>query len=122
MDTSVISTRGLTKAFGSRLAVDDLSFDVHGGRVTGFLGPNGAGKTTTMRLILGLAHPTSGTAAVFGRPYVELDRPVWRVGGRPRRRVVPSPPQCPEPPALACRSGWRPEGTRRRGPRGRGPH
>jgi ABC-2 type transport system ATP-binding protein len=80
METSVISARGLTKAFGTRLAVDGLSFEVQPGRVTGFLGPNGAGKTTTLRMVLGLARPTSGTATVLGRPYPELDRPARRVG------------------------------------------
>ena len=80
METAVISTRGLTKAFGSRLAVDDLSFEVPAGRVTGFLGPNGAGKTTTMRMVLGLARATSGVATVWGRPYAELDQPWRRVG------------------------------------------
>ena len=80
MMTSVISVQGLTKAFGSRLAVDDLSFEVAAGRVTGFLGPNGAGKTTTMRMLLGLARPTSGTATVLGRPYTSLEQP-WRTVG-----------------------------------------
>jgi ABC-2 type transport system ATP-binding protein len=80
METSVIRAQGLTKAFGTRLAVDGLSFEVHPGRVTGFLGPNGAGKTTTLRMVLGLARPTSGTATVLGRPYPELDRPSQRVG------------------------------------------
>jgi ABC-2 type transport system ATP-binding protein len=80
MKTSVISVQDLTKAFGSHLAVDDLSFEVAAGRVTGFLGPNGAGKTTTMRMLLGLARPTSGTATVLGRPYTSLEHP-WRTVG-----------------------------------------
>jgi ABC-2 type transport system ATP-binding protein len=80
MDPSVISAQGLTKAFGTRLAVDGLSFEVHPGRVTGFLGPNGAGKTTTLRMVLGLARSTSGTATILGRPYPELDHPARRVG------------------------------------------
>ena len=80
METSVISARGLTKTFGPRLAVDSLSFEVQPGRVTGFLGPNGAGKTTTLRMVLGLARPTSGTATVLGRPYPQLDHPARRVG------------------------------------------
>ncbi|HEX5089465.1 MAG TPA: ABC transporter ATP-binding protein [Nocardioides sp.] len=71
---------GLTKRFGSLTAVDDLSFTVAPGRVTGFLGPNGAGKTTTLRMLLGLVRPTSGTATIDGRPYVELDRPLSVVG------------------------------------------
>jgi ABC-2 type transport system ATP-binding protein len=76
----VIEVRGLTKRFRKVVAVDDLSFVAHPGRVTGFLGPNGAGKTTTLRAIVGLVHPTDGTTAVLGRRYVELDAPAKRVG------------------------------------------
>jgi ABC-2 type transport system ATP-binding protein len=76
----VIELDGLTKRFGAVTAVDDLSFTVRPGRVTGFLGPNGAGKTTTMRLILGLDLPTSGTALVGGRRYRQLIRPLHQVG------------------------------------------
>ena len=61
-----ISVRGLTKTFGSLRAVDDLTFDVRAGRVTGFLGPNGAGKTTTLRMLLGLVRPTAGEAVIGG--------------------------------------------------------
>jgi len=75
-----LSVRGLSKRFGHVVAVDDLTFDVEGGRVTGFLGPNGAGKTTTLRILLGLVHPTGGQALVHGRPYVELERPAEVVG------------------------------------------
>ena len=64
----MIQVVGLTKRFGSTLAVDDLSFSVEPGRITGFLGPNGAGKSTTMRAILGLVRPTAGRTAVLGRP------------------------------------------------------
>ena len=77
---AVIEVRGLTKAFGTRLAVDDVSFEVGHRRVTGFLGPNGAGKTTTLRMLVGLAAPTSGTATIWGRLYVQLDNPSRRVG------------------------------------------
>src|SRR4051794_35739339 len=77
---NAIEVTGLTKLFGSVTAVRDLSFTIRRGAVTGFLGPNGAGKTTTLRLILGLATPSSGSATIFGRPYAELDRPVERVG------------------------------------------
>ena len=70
----------VTKRFGSVTAVDDLSFTVRPGHVTGFLGPNGAGKTTTMKLILGLDVPTAGRALVAGRPYVQLIRPLRQVG------------------------------------------
>jgi ABC-2 type transport system ATP-binding protein len=76
----VIEVHGLTKRFGSTLAVDDLTFSVKPGTVTGFLGPNGAGKSTTMRAILGLVTPTAGSTTVLGRQYRELDEPVRRVG------------------------------------------
>jgi ABC-2 type transport system ATP-binding protein len=76
----VIEIDGLTKAYRSRVAVDDLTVTIEPGRVTGFLGPNGSGKTTTMRCILGLTRPTSGTATVLGRPYRELAGPMRGVG------------------------------------------
>ena len=76
----LIEVDGLTKRFGPVTAVDDLSFTVRPGHVTGFLGPNGAGKTTTMRIILGLAAPTSGRALVGGRRYDALIRPLREVG------------------------------------------
>jgi ABC-2 type transport system ATP-binding protein len=76
----VIEVEGLTKRFGSTLAVDDLSFSVAPGRITGFLGPNGAGKSTTMRAILGLVKPTSGRTEVLGVQYRDLQQPVRRVG------------------------------------------
>jgi ABC-2 type transport system ATP-binding protein len=77
---AMIEVAGLSKRFGSTLAVDGLSFTVRPGRVTGFLGPNGSGKSTTMRMILGLDHPTRGTATVNGRPYGEIRRPLHEVG------------------------------------------
>jgi ABC-2 type transport system ATP-binding protein len=77
---STISFHKLTKRYGPVLAVDDLSFDVHPGRVTGFLGPNGSGKTTTLRILLGLAAPTSGTATIDGVAYQQLPDPVRQVG------------------------------------------
>ena len=76
----VIEVAGLTKRFGPVTAVDDLSFTVRPGLVTGFLGPNGAGKTTTMRVILGLDAPTSGSALVGGRPYQHIIQPLHEVG------------------------------------------
>jgi ABC-2 type transport system ATP-binding protein len=76
----MIEARGLTKRYGDTLAVDDLSFRVEPGKITGFLGPNGAGKTTTMRLILGLDHPTGGTVTVNGRPFDRLAHPMREVG------------------------------------------
>lgn len=78
--TPVLSATALTKRFGDVTAVSDLSFDLDAGTVVGFLGPNGAGKTTTLRMLLGLARPTSGRALVFGRPFAELVRPAARVG------------------------------------------
>ncbi|CAL9370041.1 Bacitracin transport ATP-binding protein BcrA [Streptomyces sp. enrichment culture] len=75
-----IDVRDLTKEYGARRAVDDLTFTVPPGRVTGFLGPNGAGKSTTMRLVLGLDHPTSGSAGLDGRPYAALREPLRTVG------------------------------------------
>ena len=77
---AAISVHGLTKRFGSVTAVDDLSFDVPPGTITGFIGPNGAGKTTTLRMVLGLVRPTAGVALVDGVPYVRLDRPAHHVG------------------------------------------
>ena len=76
----MIEARGLTKRYGSTLAVDHLDFDILPGRVTGFLGPNGAGKTTTMRLILGLDHPSGGVVTVNRRPYAEHSFPLYEVG------------------------------------------
>jgi ABC-2 type transport system ATP-binding protein len=75
-----VAVRGLTKRFGTVAAVEDLSFEVRPGHVTGFLGPNGAGKSTTMRMVLGLVRPTAGTATVLGLPYASLDRPAMTVG------------------------------------------
>jgi len=76
----MIEAAGLTKRYGSVVAVDDLSFTIRPGVVTGFLGPNGAGKTTTMRLILGLDKPSAGTVTVGGKPYVQLRSPMREVG------------------------------------------
>ncbi|HZZ55483.1 MAG TPA: ATP-binding cassette domain-containing protein, partial [Trebonia sp.] len=76
----MIEVDRLTKRFGPVTAVDDLSFTVRPGTVTGFLGPNGAGKTTTLRVLLGLEAPTSGTALVGGRRYQEFVRPLHQVG------------------------------------------
>jgi ABC-2 type transport system ATP-binding protein len=76
----MIEARHLTKRYGHTVAVDEASFVVRPGRVTGFLGPNGAGKSTTMRMILGLDTPTSGSALVNGQPYRELPDPLRSVG------------------------------------------
>ena len=91
----MIHARNLTKRYGDTLAVDDLSFTVEPGRVTGFLGPNGAGKSTTMRMILGLDAPTSGSVTVNGTAYRNLAAPLRSVGALldpgaadPKRRAV----------------------------------
>jgi ABC-2 type transport system ATP-binding protein len=76
----VVRAESLTKRFGTIVAVDDLSFELEHGTITGFLGPNGAGKTTTLRMLLGLARPTSGRAFVFGQAYAQLADPIHRVG------------------------------------------
>ena len=76
----MIEARGLTKAYGEKTAVDDLSFAVQPGIVTGFLGPNGAGKSTTMRMILGLDAPTSGEVTINGRAYADHPAPLSEVG------------------------------------------
>ncbi|MBY6414213.1 ATP-binding cassette domain-containing protein [Rhodococcus sp. BP-252] len=76
----MIEVTGLTKQYGATKAVDDLTFTVKPGIVTGFLGPNGAGKSTTMRMILGLDRPTSGTALIEGKPYNQLTQPLRTVG------------------------------------------
>lgn len=75
-----IDVRGLTKRYGSVLAVEGVSFSLAPGTITGFLGPNGAGKTTTLRMLLGLAQPTAGEALMFGHHYRELEHPLRRVG------------------------------------------
>ena len=76
----MIEVRGLTKRYGEKVAVNDLTFGVEPGKVTGFLGPNGAGKTTTMRLILGLDYPDAGTVSVDGQRYRGLANPMREVG------------------------------------------
>ena len=78
--SGMIVARGLTKSYGSTVAVQDVSFTVRPGTVTGFLGPNGAGKSTTMRMIIGLDRPDAGQATVNGKPYRELRWPLREVG------------------------------------------
>jgi ABC-2 type transport system ATP-binding protein len=111
---SAIDLRNLTKRYGAVTAVDDVTFSVPSGRVTGFLGPNGAGKTTTMRIVLGLARADGGDALVFGRRYRELEEPARSVGaaleitgfhpGRTARnhlRVAATQAGLPDPAATA---------------------
>ncbi|MEV6023657.1 ATP-binding cassette domain-containing protein [Streptomyces sp. NPDC052036] len=76
----MIELEGLTKRYGEKLAVDDLTFTVRPGVVTGFLGPNGAGKSTTMRMVLGLDHPTAGDVRIDGMHYDQLKDPLTRIG------------------------------------------
>ena len=84
----MIEVTNLTKAYGETLAVDDLTFNVRPGIVTGFHGPNGAGKSTTMRMILGLDAPTSGTATVDGRPLAEHPLPLHSMGALLEAKAV----------------------------------
>jgi ABC-2 type transport system ATP-binding protein len=84
----MIEVNGLTKRYGDKTAVDDLTFTVKPGIVTGFLGPNGAGKSTTMRMIMGLDRPTAGTALVNGLPYARLTAPLHEVGALLEARAV----------------------------------
>ena len=77
----MITAHSLTKRYGATTAVDNLTFEVPPGEVTGFLGPNGSGKSTTMRMIMGLDYPTSGSALINGKPYSELAWPLREVGG-----------------------------------------
>src|SRR4029453_12137720 len=121
-----IEVRGLRKRYGRTVALDDLTFTVPAGRVTGFVGPNGAGKSTTMRIVLGLDAANAGTATVGGRPYRSLRDPLTHVGAlldasaiHPGRRArdhllwlghphgparPPGPPCCACPPPPACRA------------------
>jgi ABC-2 type transport system ATP-binding protein len=84
----MIEVNGLTKRYGDVTAVDDISFVVKPGVVTGFLGPNGAGKSTTMRMILGLDHPTSGTSTVNGLRYAEAPAPLTEMGALLEARAI----------------------------------
>lgn len=85
----MIEVRELSKRFGDALAVDRLTFDVTPGVVTGFLGPNGSGKSTTLRMIVGLDHPTSGTATVHGRRYRDIPAPMREVGALLDAKAAP---------------------------------
>jgi ABC-2 type transport system ATP-binding protein len=84
----MIEARNLSKKYGDKVAVDDLSFSVPPGRVTGFLGPNGAGKSTTMRMLLGLDRPTGGSSTINGKRFAELSRPLHEVGALLESRAV----------------------------------
>jgi len=106
---STIAVKVLTKRYGTVTAVDDLTFQLAPGRITGFLGPNGAGKSTTIRLLLGLARPTAGRATINGHPYAELRDPLRQVGalidpnvfhpgrsGRTALRITARPARIPD--------------------------
>src|SRR5881628_541757 len=96
---STIAVEALTKRYGTVTAVSDLTFKLAPGRITGFLGPNGAGKSTTLRLLLGLARPTSGRATINGRPYRELRDPNVFHPGRSARtalRIAACPAHIPD--------------------------
>ena len=84
----MIEARGLTKRYGSTLAVDGLSFEVKAGQVTGFLGPNGSGKSTTMRMVMGLDRPDGGYVTVEGRRYHDLPWPLREVGALLESKAV----------------------------------
>src|SRR3954468_16727398 len=84
----MIEAQGLTKRYGSKTAVDGVSFSVQPGKVTGFLGPNGAGKSTTLRMIVGLDRPTQGTVTVNGRPYAGHRSPLTEVGALLEAKAV----------------------------------
>jgi ABC-2 type transport system ATP-binding protein len=84
----MIEVRGLTKRYGAKTAVDNLTFGIEPGKVTGFLGPNGAGKTTTMRCILGLDYPTEGTVSVDGKSYHDMAYPMREVGALLEAKAV----------------------------------
>jgi ABC-2 type transport system ATP-binding protein len=84
----MIEVRGLTKRYGDKTAVDDLTFGIEPGKVTGFLGPNGAGKTTTMRCILGLDYPNGGSVTIDGKVYNDLANPMREVGALLEAKAV----------------------------------
>src|SRR5262249_18038073 len=98
----MIEATGLTKRYGGTVAVDDLSFTVPPGQVTGFLGPNGAGKSTTMRLILGLDAPDAGAVTVGGRPYPARRRPPFPARALPGAPGLPGGRSARNP--LLCRA------------------
>ena len=113
----MIEARGLTKRYGSTVAVDDLSFTVPPGRVTGFLGPNGSGKSTTMRLLLQLDRPNAGTATFNGRAYRTIAhpatgrratsvRPTMARTSSTRRRRIPLAAATAHKWFRALRDGW----------------
>src|SRR4051794_31393553 len=85
---AMITVEKVTKSYGNKVAVDNLSFTVNPGVVTGFLGPNGAGKSTTMRMIVGLDQPDSGTVTVNGKAYADHVAPLHQVGALLEARAI----------------------------------
>ena len=115
----MIEIHALTKQYGGTTAVDDLTFTVRPGMVTGFLGPNGAGKSTTMRMILGLDAPTRGSVTVNGKPYQAHTAPMHELGGMLDARAVHPARSAFAPPARAradlrhrAAGGWTRSSTR----------
>ena len=99
----MIEAEGLSKRYGDTLAVDNLTFSVAPGKITGFLGPNGAGKTTTMRMILGLDRPTAGRVTVDGKPFDHADQPMRRGRRAAGRKGCARRTERLQPPALPGR-------------------
>src|ERR1700692_1502143 len=85
----MITARSLSKSYGKTIAVDNLTFDVNPGVVTGFLGPNGSGKSTTMRMVMGLDNPSSGSALIGSQRFAELRWPQREVGALPDAKAFP---------------------------------
>ena len=103
MTAPLIEARGLVKHYRSTPAVDNLSFDVRPGTVTGFLGPNGAGKSTTMRMIMGLDRPDAGQIRIGGQRYADLRWPLREVGALLEAKAFPPGPHRARPPDRAGR-------------------
>ena len=118
----MIEARGLTKRYGDKVAVNDLSFTVRPGIVTGFLGPNGAGKSTTMRMLLGLDAPTAGTATINGSSYVDIAAPLREVGAMLEARAIHTGRSARKPPARTCCHNGDLDSPRRGGHRPGRPH
>src|SRR5688500_12994147 len=102
----MIEAKNLTKRYGDKVAVNDLTFTVQPGIITGFLGPNGAGKSTTMRMILGLDAPSGGTVTVGGKPYRQHAKPLQLVGCPARGSGGSHLPVRLQPPVGARRHPW----------------
>ena len=113
--TATIEINGLRKRSGPVQALDEMTFTVHPGHVTGFAGPNGAGKSTTMRVVLGLDAPDAGTATTAGHPYRSLQNPLTPTSGRcwTRARCSPAAAAATTCCGSPTPSAWRPAGSMR---------